>query len=348
MATCADVLVRLERVRFQESLYGFVRSVFSASRHLSFSNPSLSLFSDSSYTGYRPILEAAKTFAFDKNHHSGTDSSGSDSPPTSNPDSVPKTPMDEPAIILDAKQIEKEDSETKELLASTISCPKGKDCCKNNPGSSTSSCSTESTAPDPVALGFKPYDPATYEELIFPPFLAKQKLDFDSQDLCFVGNPGTVSRPTLAGAWGSTVEEENEEQLEKTSKSNIWLRPGSLASLIEIISFYDSLPKNSSLNLRSGNTEAGIEHKFKHSRWDVNVFVSAHLCSLGGISVEKKELTIGANYPLNDIAATLRLQLEKGSHENYEGQVYNSILSGLSHFASNQIRNVSTLGGNVR
>lgn len=329
-------------------------------------------------TSHRPILDAAKSFAFDKSQNSTPFSSGSESSSSPATDYSPPTSEEERGFILDSNQIAKQDSETKEILASNFSCPKGDQCCKVDSSatncSSSSSSTVERTAPDPVALGFKPYHPGSYQDLIFPPFLAKNKDKFDSEDLVFVGNSdlGLKVQP-LVGAWGAKhgLEADDDDDQEGNApkkvggKNSIWFRPGSISSLIEIINFYDSFSKDGSspsLNLRSGNTETGIEFKFKGSRWDVSVFVSDHLPSLGGISiVEKsdgtKELEIGANYPLNSIASFLRLQVERASShdssssqdqfDSYEVQVYKSILSALSHFASNQIRNVSTIGGNV-
>ncbi len=121
-------------------------------------------------TGYRPILDAAKSFATVKSN--GASSSSSNSNSEDSDDAEPTTPPEE------------------DLITRTP-CAKGADCCMVNgkskgcapnamtPGISTTAHTIQKVL-DPTQ--FKPYDAAS--ELIFPPYLSKDS--FDSQDLAFI------------------------------------------------------------------------------------------------------------------------------------------------------------------
>lgn len=272
-------------------------------------------------TGYRPILDAAKSFATVK---SPTPLS---SPPTSldsnsgsGSDSGPSTPPD-----VD--------------LVTRPSCGKGADCCMVK-GSSTG-CSSKSpgiaTTADVIKKTldpehFKPYEAGT--EVIFPPYLAKKS--YGLQDLVFVED---ISEPDDLEFEGEALELRRKQHREQLRQ--VWLRPGSLTSLVECMRLYG---RDAGGKIRSGNTETGIEVKFKHLRYNVSIFVSDHIRELANYASDKTGITIGGNLSLTDLINHLKAE---NITANYAKQVKAAILDNLAYFASNQIRNVATLAGNI-
>lgn len=273
-------------------------------------------------TGYRPILDAAKSFATVKSTKIGSSSSSSNVYSDDSDDAEPTTPPEA------------------DLITRTP-CAKGADCCMVNGKSKGCTPSTTSTAPgisttahaiqkvlDPTQ--FKPYDAAS--ELIFPSYLAKDT--FDSQDLVFIEQP-----PQL-----DDLESESESETvaaKSDSTRQVWLRPGSLQSLIDCMKLYGL---DAGGKIRSGNTETGIEVKFKHLKYSVSIFVSDHIKDLAFYRSDERGITVGANLSLTDLVRQLKAERPSSA---YAQQVKRSILDNLAYFASNQIRNVATLAGNI-
>lgn len=273
-------------------------------------------------TGYRPILDAAKSFATVKSTKIGSSSSSSNVYSDDSDDAEPTTPPEA------------------DLITRTP-CAKGADCCMVNGKSKGCTPSTTSTAPgisttahaiqkvlDPTQ--FKPYDAAS--ELIFPSYLAKDT--FDSQDLVFI-----EQLPQL-----DDLESESESETvaaKSDSTRQVWLRPGSLQSLIDCMKLYGL---DAGGKIRSGNTETGIEVKFKHLKYSVSIFVSDHIKDLAFYRSDERGITVGANLSLTDLVRQLKAERPSSA---YAQQVKRSILDNLAYFASNQIRNVATLAGNI-
>ncbi len=317
-------------------------------------------------TGYRPILDAAKTFATAPASTQASSASSSSSSADS-PSSKATTPE------------ELEDQEALLEAAGRSACPKGDECCrvKKDPkkagcagtmdhyahgglggageasaraGDGSGRLDTDVTTKPKELTGFKPY--RFEQEIIFPPHLLKAGASFDEQDLAFAS-------PSIPDSWYRSEADEDEEAQGKRAepeRRTLWLRPGSLSSLIESMRFYARLADAQGLpaslaKVRAGNTETGIEVKFKHSLWSINVFVSDHLSELAGFSTEASSLKIGANISLQTIVTLLREQKDQqagtASAKAYSAQVGSAILSNLSHFAGTQIRNVATLAGNI-
>ncbi|PWN47782.1 putative xanthine dehydrogenase [Violaceomyces palustris] len=275
-------------------------------------------------TGYRPILDAAKTFATVKSSTS-SDASSTDS----SSQSELQTPSDEGQDpLID--------------LATRISCPKGADCCQvkgtSDGKAGCASSSTNAAAPHSTGVDLstlKAYEPGT--EIIFPPYLSKPS--YDKQDLIFVEEKPEVGEDLEAEeveggnvATGGTGREPAARQ--------VWIRPGSLETLVECMKLYNG----AGAKIRSGNTETGIEVKFKHMRYNVSIFVSDHLEELAFYRSTPEGITIGANLALTDVATNLKKDSNK---DEYPVQVRKAILENLGYFASNQIRNVATLAGNI-
>ncbi|KAN0059894.1 hypothetical protein ACQY0O_008469 [Thecaphora frezii] len=284
-------------------------------------------------TGYRPILDAAKTFATVKKARAPLDAAAADPSPSSSSGSasdsgLPTTPPDANDVI---------------DLAMRQGCPKGSECCKVK-GDGKGGCGvgaaaahiTNEASNEVVQKGFdrstfKAYEPGT--EPIFPPYLAKGT--FDSQDLVFVEE---LPEPDEDLYDGDELAER--QRLHREAVRQVWLRPGSLDSLVKCMKLYAGC----GAKIRSGNTETGIEVKFKHLRYKVSIFVSEHIRELAFYRSDTDGLTVGTNLPLTDLVEKLRAEeLGKG----YARSVQVAVMDNLRYFASNQIRNVATLAGNI-
>lgn len=293
-------------------------------------------------TGYRPILDALKTFATlqsDREETADAEMSG-------------------PIVKDDRLQ----------------PCPRGSECCKvkkdqDQPGS----CAAEPRPQPPVSsldlarrrleqtdlskevidgeAPLLPYRAAS--EPIFPAWLLGGSNSADGDRTLF-------QRQDLAFVDVSTHREQAEEDDVETLDSKgsvekaqtiplsgtIWLRPASLPSLLSMISFYHSVGADT--KLRSGDSECRIEVKFLKRKYSVNIFMGS-IPALTPLTQTSQDLSIGANLPLSDIISRLEelLPTEGGAKGGFLPQVYKAVLSNAAHFASTQIRNVACVGGNV-
>lgn len=394
------------------SLYATIRTAHAQGRLLSEEEIEHSLDGNlCRCTGYRPILDAAKTFAT--------------APSTGN---RTKRHQEE----------EKQAALLREASLRSAACPKGDECCRVK-GAANGSCgmngaaangtangtangaangtvlyntvngtakgavndtadgsANESTAGNPDAVlasmqpihpwsaeakeNFKPYDYAS--EIVFPPFLLKRGTKWDTDNLAFPSLPTPASyHRSAARALGIEDEDEDEDEAEdeaydensdkegeapriskassgdKAETRTLWLRPGSLETLLEASRLYAQHATADSkgggfAKLRSGNSETGIEAKFRHMRWDFNLFVSEHLHELAKFEADDGTGTmqIGANLPLQSLICLLKESNKRAgstTEASYPFQLRQAILANLAHFASTQIRNVATLGGNI-
>lgn len=124
--------------------------------------------------------------------------------------------------------------------------------------------------------------------------------------------------------------------------SHVWLRPTSLEQLLLIKDAYPSA------KLVGGSSEVQVEVKFKNSSFPISVYVS-DIEELRGIIVPKdiskmEELAIGANAPLTEVESVCNiLSVELGQR----GSVLEAARKQLRYFAGRQIRNVASLAGNI-
>lgn len=305
-------------------------------------------------TGYRPILDALKTFAKPSASTPNSDSSGIDV-------------CDWEAEAIKARRREESDTNN------TFNCPRGEDCCrvKNgniSPSAKSSSSSSSSSISSGHDSGFAssseplpkssldlaklrigssqtkeetellPYEASS--EPIFPPWLCKvQEFDpwgrskYEAQDLAFID----------VSCMRDAEEFDYVDETVPKKHGTIWLRPSTVPSLLSMIRFYAE--KGQLVKMRSGDSECRIEVKFLKRQYDVNIFVG-NLPALSFVERSAEELRIGANIPLQDVMGHLRT-LMRDERDEYAKQVYRAILSNAAHFASTQIRNVACIGGNV-
>ncbi|EGC48319.1 xanthine dehydrogenase [Histoplasma capsulatum var. duboisii H88] len=267
-------------------------------------------------TGYKPILQAAKTFIVE-DLKGQLDEEKNSIPVDANTESE-----NEAAMYLQGQF-------TNAPKSSTGSCGRSGGCCRdkinNESRPSDSSTSTGSTSADEHSsqtslseeITLQPskkvpqvelaeYSPSS--ELIYPPSLSK-----------FVDNPVCYG-----------------------DKEKIWLRPTNLQQLVDIMAAFPSA------TIVSGASEIQVEIRFKGSEFAVSVFVS-DIEELNKISVPadlstSSELVIGGNAPLTDIE---HVCYGLSSKLGRRGSVFGAMAKVLRYFAGRQIRNVASLAGNI-
>jgi xanthine dehydrogenase/oxidase len=127
------------------------------------------------------------------------------------------------------------------------------------------------------------------------------------------------------------------------SKDEItWLEPSNLDELIKAKSLF---PK---AKIIGGNSEVSIELKFKAA--DYNVFINIlNVEELMDISIVKAMgdsfLEIGCSITLSNLI--IGVKNLKANCEQHHISLLDAFLSNLRYFASRQIRNFATLGGNI-
>ncbi|KAF2109392.1 Molybdopterin-binding domain of aldehyde dehydrogenase-domain-containing protein [Lophiotrema nucula] len=124
----------------------------------------------------------------------------------------------------------------------------------------------------------------------------------------------------------------------------IWFRPTSLEQLVELKGAYPSA------KLVAGASEVQVEVRFKNSDFAVSVYVS----DIPEINYTKlpsdaeletaKELVIGANTPLTELEAICKDVFAKLGKR---AMVLEALRKQLRYFAGRQIRNVASLAGNI-
>ncbi|VAH05349.1 unnamed protein product [Triticum turgidum subsp. durum] len=117
-----------------------------------------------------------------------------------------------------------------------------------------------------------------------------------------------------------------------------WYRPLKLEQLLYLRSCYPDA------KLIIGNSEVGVETKFKNAQYKVMISVT-HVPELHTLKVEEHGLHIGSAVRLAQLQKFLKNVIaERGSHET--SSCY-AILRQLKWFAGTQIRNVASVGGNI-
>ena len=225
-------------------------------------------------TGYRPIIDAAKTFAVDK-------------------DSCPNTNEDLPGV--DTVGATNDDDEVQNTVKST----------------------TKSKITNSGALSLMYEETKTQVPEFFPNDLVEYN--------------------------------ENKPFLQINGTRVTWYRPTKLQDLLELKSKFGGKAK-----LIAGNTEVGIETKFKNREYPIMVSITElpelKVLKLQNSNVDKKlsELSIGGNVTLSELQEfLLKICAEDGSDKKHVSRGWSAMEQMIRWFASNQIRNVAALAGNI-
>ncbi|GLC34818.1 hypothetical protein PLESTB_001167600 [Pleodorina starrii] len=146
------------------------------------------------------------------------------------------------------------------------------------------------------------------------------------------------ARPTCEPIFPPELKKRPAFHLAMPGPAVTWHRPASLAQLLDLKSAHPTA------KLVVGNTEVGIEMKFKNAAYPV-IIAPTHVPEMNQIVVTDSGVEIGAAVTL-----TRMMKAFKGliaSRPRHQVSAMEAIVNQLRWFAGNQIRNVSALGGNI-
>ncbi|XP_053315311.1 xanthine dehydrogenase/oxidase [Spea bombifrons] len=152
---------------------------------------------------------------------------------------------------------------------------------------------------------FKPLDPT--QEVIFPPELLTHKA-------------------------------RQMKQIYFKEGSVMWIQPSDLNELLTLKSKYPEA------RLVVGNTEVGIETKFKNLHYPV-IISPGWVSELNAIEHTQEGICFGAACTLTTVAEVLTKAV--ADLPLYKTEVFRAVLEQLRWFAGHQIRNVAAIGGNI-
>lgn len=155
------------------------------------------------------------------------------------------------------------------------------------------------------ASEFTPYDSS--QEPIFPPEL-KLSDALDNHSIAFYGQKVT------------------------------WYRPTNLNDLLALKLEYPHA------KIIVGNTEVGVEVKFKHFHYPI-LIIPNQIPEMNEIIHSEIGVEFGASVTLMEIDATLNKQIE--ILPEHKTRLFRAIVTMLHYFAGKQIRNVASIGGNI-
>lgn len=121
-------------------------------------------------------------------------------------------------------------------------------------------------------------------------------------------------------------------------KQVTWFRP---INLDEILCIKHDHP---GAKIIVGNTEVGVEVKFKHCRYPVLVMPN-QIHEMTQIKVMENGVKFGAAVTLLDFHDTLKSLID--TLPEHETRLYKATIEMLHYFAGKQIRNVASIGGNI-
>ncbi|KAJ2863669.1 hypothetical protein GGH94_003443 [Coemansia aciculifera] len=277
-------------------------------------------------TGYRPILDAAKTFA-DIAWKQGTVAADGSAHITESKTKggcgidgccrLQKSPDAEVTIVHDP---------TKAPTSIASGCCKGLEsdsrCCKSQKrhDSGVAECNVVNQAEaDKAAVisKFQRYDPT--QDLIFPPFLIR-----------YAKRTTSDTEPQLRPLDITSTDSQ--------SWCRRYLRPLALSGLLAALGQYPDA------KLVAGNSEVGVEIKLKRSKFATQIYVN-DIPELRRISDTPEGITFGANITLARFEQALDHYGTKYGAQRTQSLA--ALRENLRYFAGNQIRNVATIAGNI-
>ncbi|XP_066570925.1 xanthine dehydrogenase/oxidase-like [Amia ocellicauda] len=128
------------------------------------------------------------------------------------------------------------------------------------------------------------------------------------------------------------------KQLRFKGERVLWIQPSNLTELLDLKS------QHPTAKLVVGNTEVGIEIKFKNMLYPV-ILAPGYISELNTVQYTEGGIIFGAACSLTLIREELRKAMsELPPHQT---QVFQAVLEQLQWFAGQQIRNVAAVGGNI-
>uniref|UniRef100_UPI003AAE3139 xanthine dehydrogenase/oxidase n=1 Tax=Centroberyx gerrardi TaxID=166262 RepID=UPI003AAE3139 len=187
-------------------------------------------------------------------------------------------------------------------------------CCMTNGKTANGKLTNGNTADEPIneapplfdAAAFAPFDPT--QEVIFPPELMSLSRGQRSRSLCF------------------------------HSDRVVWMQPDSLDQFLLLKS------KHPDARVVVGNTEVGIEVKFKNMLYPV-ILAPTFIPELQSVQHTEEGMVFGAACSLSQLGAELKRAVD--ALPPHRTEVFLAVLEQLRWFAGQQIRNVAAVGGNI-
>uniref|UniRef100_A0A671R9Z6 Xanthine dehydrogenase/oxidase-like n=1 Tax=Sinocyclocheilus anshuiensis TaxID=1608454 RepID=A0A671R9Z6_9TELE len=134
------------------------------------------------------------------------------------------------------------------------------------------------------------------------------------------------------------LSKQPQRELRFVGERVLWIQPYSLKELLELKATYPNA------KLVVGNTEVGIEMKFKNLLYPV-ILAPAYIPELNIIQHTQDGIQVGASVTLTLLGDVLRAAVKKlPAHQT---EVFEAVLEQLRWFAGQQIRNVAAVGGNI-
>ncbi|KAJ2836866.1 hypothetical protein FBU31_001266 [Coemansia sp. 'formosensis'] len=284
-------------------------------------------------TGYRPILDAAKTFA-DMAWKQGTVAADgsvfiieSKSEGGCGIDGCCRLQGSPDAVAQGDSAIVHDPTQAPTSIANDGGCCKnlGSDggCCKTTQkrhDSGVTECKVVNQAEaDKAAViaKFQRYDPT--QDLIFPPFLIR-----------YTKRTTSDTEPQMRLLDIASTDSQ--------SWCKRYLRPLTLSGLLAALEQYPDA------KLVAGNSRVGVDIKLKRSRFATQIYVN-DIPELRQISESSEGVTFGANITLARFERVLEDIGTKYGAQRTQSLV--ALRENLRYIASNQIRNVATVAGNI-
>ncbi|ESZ95547.1 xanthine dehydrogenase [Sclerotinia borealis F-4128] len=279
-------------------------------------------------TGYKPILQAARTFITDdlkgKISILRSDTIDENGPETN----LPSIPLHSDIGPIDVSN-------------KNGSCGRIGGCCRDSPdnGSSRprSSSPEESSNESPARLSetsiSSPNDDTMFSNSSM------------SHDLKNIQHSFIPHHPQSELIFPTALRKFTKTPLYYGNDTNIWLVPTTLEQLLLIKEVYPTA------KLVCGASETQVEVRFKYTSFPVSVYVS-EIEELQDINVPEDdkefqsctEIIFGANTPLTGVEDACR---KLSQRLGQRGSVFEAIRKQLRYFAGRQIRNVASLAGNI-
>ena len=130
----------------------------------------------------------------------------------------------------------------------------------------------------------------------------------------------------------------DEELLFICGKYMHWYRPTQIEDLIKL------KQKHPNAKIVVGNTELGIEMKFKNCQYPIMI-QATHVKELTSIEKTQSGIKFGASVTLSELESICVEQARL--HPSWKVQVFTEVLNILHYFGGKQIRNVAAIGGNI-
>lgn len=130
----------------------------------------------------------------------------------------------------------------------------------------------------------------------------------------------------------------NKESLVFKNKTVTWYRPTNLKELLQLKQKYPEA------KIIVGNTEVGVEMKFKNLHYPVFIHPT-RVAELTEINTTGEGVRVGASVTLQEMQAFLKDQIKK--LPTHKTRIFSAIVGILHWFAGKQVRNVAAVGGNI-